>query len=240
MKKDILLLLVFLVSFTANSQIGINTTNPQAILHIDGAKDNPATGAPSAIQQSNDLAVTSAGRVGIGTIIPTAQLQTTGNMILGTTELSDGTPGFGMIVRSNATGELRTASSNNGNIFMFNSITYQLNNVSGDYVNDFNTNINSTQYTLIIVGNSFTPSDGIGLQNSNSGTFSPENVFAFRAGNTWHLSLDYRGANITNSINGSWTIQCIVISNTFVNSLGTITSNAGGSANGSAASPAGL
>jgi len=43
------------VSIFASAQVGINTSNPQNSLHIDGAKDNPATGAPSTLQQSNDL-----------------------------------------------------------------------------------------------------------------------------------------------------------------------------------------
>lgn len=54
--------------------IGINTNNPRAVLHVDGAKDNPATGTPTAAQQTNDLVVTSAGRVGIGTNSPTGAL----------------------------------------------------------------------------------------------------------------------------------------------------------------------
>ena len=52
------------------AQVGINTTNPQAILHIDGAKNNPATGVPTATQQTDDFAITSTGSIGIGTIAP--------------------------------------------------------------------------------------------------------------------------------------------------------------------------
>ena len=75
MKKNITLLafLFFLVS--AYSQVGINTVNPKATFHIDGAKDNPATGAISTSQQANDFVVTSAGNVGIGTISPSKKLE---------------------------------------------------------------------------------------------------------------------------------------------------------------------
>ncbi|WP_378105163.1 fibrinogen-like YCDxxxxGGGW domain-containing protein [Chryseobacterium sp. sg2396] len=52
------------------SQVGINTKNPQTTFHIDAGKDNPSTGVPNALQQSNDFVVTSAGNVGIGTITP--------------------------------------------------------------------------------------------------------------------------------------------------------------------------
>ncbi|MCT2406051.1 hypothetical protein NZD88_00605 [Chryseobacterium antibioticum] len=240
MKKNILLLFVFLAFFSTNAQVGINTPNPRAVFHIDGAKDNPITGVPSASQQNNDFVVTSAGRVGIGTINPTAQLQTTGNMILGTSAATGGTTGYSTVVRNNATGELRIASSGSGNTFMFNSIIFQLNNVNGDYINDFNSNINSAQYTLIVIGSSFNLPIGVGLSNSNSGTFSPKNVYAFEYQGTWHLSADYRGANTADASNGSWTINCLVINNTFLNNLGTITAGLGGSSNGSAPSPSGL
>ncbi|MGM5630539.1 hypothetical protein O2K51_06505 [Apibacter raozihei] len=66
-------LLGFISSITILSgQVGVNTLNPQAVLHIDGAKDNPTADVPTAVQQSNDFVVTSAGSVGIGTMTPDA------------------------------------------------------------------------------------------------------------------------------------------------------------------------
>lgn len=50
--------------------VGINTSNPQGVFHVDGAKDNPATGAPTEAQQDNDFLVTSTGSTGIGTTTP--------------------------------------------------------------------------------------------------------------------------------------------------------------------------
>lgn len=58
----------------AFAQVGVHTPNPQGAFHIDGAKDNPATGIPNATQESNDLTVLSTGYVGIGTIVPKQQL----------------------------------------------------------------------------------------------------------------------------------------------------------------------
>ncbi|MDQ1098559.1 MULTISPECIES: hypothetical protein [Chryseobacterium] len=52
------------------SQVGINTSNPQGIFHVDGAKDNAATGMSTSVQQANDFVVTSNGSVGIGTNLP--------------------------------------------------------------------------------------------------------------------------------------------------------------------------
>ncbi|SDR03520.1 hypothetical protein SAMN05421664_3218 [Chryseobacterium soldanellicola] len=76
MKKKIAILLILgLGVIKINAQIGVNTSNPQAAFHVDGAKDNPATGVPTAAQQTNDVAVTQQGRVGIGTIAPTNSLE---------------------------------------------------------------------------------------------------------------------------------------------------------------------
>ena len=70
MKNKFILLGLISFSVLSFGQVGINTTNPQTVLHVDGAKDNPTTGVPSATQQSNDFTVTSTGSVGIGTIEP--------------------------------------------------------------------------------------------------------------------------------------------------------------------------
>ncbi|PKF75598.1 hypothetical protein CW752_02965 [Chryseobacterium sp. PMSZPI] len=57
--------------------VGINTTNPQGVFHVDGAKDNPATGTPTVAQQANDVVVLNNGYVGIGTVLPKQQLHIT-------------------------------------------------------------------------------------------------------------------------------------------------------------------
>lgn len=71
MKKLFYILLISLcLCNKLHGQVGINTENPQALFHIDGAKDNPTTETPNANQQSNDFVVTANGYVGIGTAIP--------------------------------------------------------------------------------------------------------------------------------------------------------------------------
>ncbi|SHK65730.1 hypothetical protein [Chryseobacterium polytrichastri] len=79
MKKKIILLCLLTAASLAYSQVGINTPNPQGMLHVDGAKDNPQTGIPSTTQQANDFTVTSAGKVGIGTITPSSNLHVVNN-----------------------------------------------------------------------------------------------------------------------------------------------------------------
>lgn len=74
--RIITIMLAMTACFSSNAQTGtgINTQNPQGLFHIDGAKDNPGTGAPSAVQQANDVIVDVQGNVGIGTITPDAKL----------------------------------------------------------------------------------------------------------------------------------------------------------------------
>lgn len=69
MKKTILFILLASAG-KMYSQVGINTANPQGVFHVDGSKDNPITGKPTALQQTNDFVVTSNGSVGIGTVTP--------------------------------------------------------------------------------------------------------------------------------------------------------------------------
>lgn len=241
MKNQLILFAAILFSAKSIAQVGISTENPQTIFHVDGGKNNPSAGAPSATQQLDDFTVTAQGQVGIGINLPTAQLQTTGNMILGTAVLTNGANGYGILVRDNFSGELKTASSNSGNTAIFNNVTFQLNDVEGDFINDFNTNINSSQYTVIVTGSSFTPATAnTGLTNQSTGDFAPKNIYAYQNGGTWRLFADYRGANTADALNGSWTINCMVLNNTFVNSLGTVTATLGGTPNGSAPAPAGL
>ncbi|MDR4953231.1 hypothetical protein REB14_13715 [Chryseobacterium sp. ES2] len=73
--KGILFPLCFSISYS-KAQVGINTSNPQTTFHVDGAKDNPSSGAPSSIQIANDVTVTSAGEIGIGTLTPAVKIDT--------------------------------------------------------------------------------------------------------------------------------------------------------------------
>jgi hypothetical protein len=76
MKKATTSLLVLTIGFTRiSAQVGVNTENPRAAFHIDGAKDNPVTGVPTTTQQANDVVVTAQGRLGIGTNAPTNKLE---------------------------------------------------------------------------------------------------------------------------------------------------------------------
>ncbi|MHC5310342.1 hypothetical protein ACYSNM_09835 [Myroides sp. LJL116] len=58
---------------TAQTRSGVQTRNPQGVLHIDGKGDNPKTaGIPNNTQASNDIIITDQGKIGVGTIEPKA------------------------------------------------------------------------------------------------------------------------------------------------------------------------
>ncbi|OCA71460.1 hypothetical protein [Chryseobacterium arthrosphaerae] len=75
MKKNCLLILMTLSFHSVFSQVGINTQNPQGILHIDGQRDNPVSGSTfTPAQQSNDVLISSTGRIGAGTLSPAVKV----------------------------------------------------------------------------------------------------------------------------------------------------------------------
>ena len=101
--KKILIAINLLCALPAFAQVGVNTTNPQGIFHIDGAKDNATTGVPSVAAQANDVIVTSTGNVGIGTTTPTRKLE----IISSTTpalRIKDGNQNLNYALMSDANG----------------------------------------------------------------------------------------------------------------------------------------
>ncbi|MGK6344356.1 hypothetical protein ACMGDK_19265 [Chryseobacterium sp. DT-3] len=76
MKKNVSTLMLIVSGFIsfATAQIGISTSNPQGTFHVDGAKDNPATGIPSATEQANDVVIARTGDMGVGITTPSNKL----------------------------------------------------------------------------------------------------------------------------------------------------------------------
>lgn len=73
--KKIILSLFLLGNAVCAQNVGINTRDPQAMFHVDGGKDNPAIGVPSAAQALNDFVITKEGGIGVGTLSPRATME---------------------------------------------------------------------------------------------------------------------------------------------------------------------
>lgn len=93
-----------IISGAIYSQVGINTSNPQDTFHVDGGKDNDATGAPTLGQQGNDVIITSAGNIGVGTVNPAARVEINNGSISGAIKIVDGSQADGKILTSDANG----------------------------------------------------------------------------------------------------------------------------------------
>ncbi|MCE4067448.1 hypothetical protein LXM63_20345 [Chryseobacterium gleum] len=101
-KKHKLLILPFcFFIYVFNAQIGIGTNNPLGSLHVDGAKDNPASGVPTSAQLSNDVIINkTTGFIGAGVLNPLVQLDmrsagSENSLGLGTTSMSAVAAGAG-------------------------------------------------------------------------------------------------------------------------------------------------
>ncbi|EFK38099.1 Uncharacterised protein [Chryseobacterium gleum] len=101
-KKHKLLILPFcFFTYVFNAQIGIGTNNPLGSLHVDGAKDNPASGVPTSAQLSNDVIINkTTGFIGAGVLNPLVQLDmrsagSENSLGLGTTSMSAVAAGAG-------------------------------------------------------------------------------------------------------------------------------------------------
>ena len=63
----ILLVLALCFILPANSQVGINTLSPTGVFHIDPKNNSPAS-------TTDDIVITSAGNIGLGTLTPQAKI----------------------------------------------------------------------------------------------------------------------------------------------------------------------
>ena len=204
---------------------GVTATNKLAIT---------ATGVDAVNFDNNTLSVDAANdRIGIGTNSPAQKLDVNGKLRIGTVN-STSSSSVSTLVRDDSTGEVMVAGTSNNNKPL-NYIKYVISNVDRDWISNFNTNISTTSYTLVVVGSSF--SEQI-LNSSTAGSYNPVNVNAFASGGTWRLTADYSGGGSAN--NGTWTIYCLVLNNSQVKSLLDVTANLGGTNIGSAPSPSGL
>jgi hypothetical protein len=93
---------------STGTTIGINTENPQGLLHIDGATapatTNPSTGVVNPAQAVDDIVVDASGRIGVGHLSPQAKMDVISSTPGGAIRIQDGTEGEGKILISNDLG----------------------------------------------------------------------------------------------------------------------------------------
>lgn len=109
MKKQLFLLVATIFApYLIYSQIGINTENPRALFHIDGASTpattNPSTGAVSAAQAIDDVVIDNNGNVGIGILNPTVKIDIYSSIAGRGIRIADGTQNTNRVLVCDAQG----------------------------------------------------------------------------------------------------------------------------------------
>ena len=154
-------------------------------------------------------------QVGINTTTPRTTLEVAGNTII------DGTINVNNIdvVQNEDVSYLLT--QNQGNMIKELNTTqvgnalayfqeYVLTNVNGDWVRNFNTNVQASKYSMIVISAYFSREL---VMNGTPENFAIPAVSAFVDGltPTWRLRADYPSAGTKGEINGTWTIKTLII-----------------------------
>lgn len=234
------------------SQVGINTTNPQGIFNVDGAKDNPLTGVPNASQQLNDFTVTATGRMGIGNTSPTEKLDVTGKIKLSQLGNYNGNTAVPLVWdSSNQTISMGASDTEKP----FSTIKYVIRTAdSQDWVRNFNTRISTDKYIVIITsaqfeklsGSSFIRTSAVypsqtGDTSGSTISLTPFfNFGAYQGSGTWRLKADYKDAAppLNSGNDYQWTFDLLVINKNQVINIAPQTGSVGATGDGEAsASP---
>src|SRR5690606_13854967 len=179
-------------------------------------------------------------QVGINTDTPRAgaALDVNGSMKSGSVLLPENLPAvsiaeretFVYLVQNQATGAVEhldlVANGNSGGISSI--LTYQLANVDGDWVLDFDTKISAEDYALVILSAWFD-------RNLVGPKPAPPMARATSIGNTWHLEADY--SSVSSNTNGTWYITCVVYPKSYAKIFPVQTVSMGGSTTAVASTP---
>jgi len=169
-------------------------------------------------------------RVGINTNTPRKTLEVdgstkvTGTINIGTVNTigSSDTYTFLMQEPTKTIRALDAATAKKGNALGY-FMRFELKNVQNDWVTDFDTGINNTNFTIVVISSRFTKS-----MNNSMGVnrFAIPIVSAFKSGTTWHLKADYPAVSTDDGSNGSWFIKLLIVSKdlirTFPNQIETM------------------
>lgn len=186
-------------------------------------------------------------QVGINTEDPKATLDVQGNVIVGETSFTDS--GYSVVVRDNSTGELkRVGNAGQNNSAPINLITFKLQNVAGDWVQNYYTGIDSSKFTVVVTEARFYIREGeaaveLFVGDKSKANYNPEHVYATikqrNNKNQWTLHADFVGGGPDKNARGTWEITCLVINNSLVKVLD-VTSDFKGKSSFDGRTPRGL
>jgi len=109
--------------------------------------------------------------------------------------------------------------------------TYKLQNVGGDWVENFNTRINTTDFAVVILSAYFDRDLSLG----SSGILALPSFGVRNIGGFWNLYADYSG--MSSLTDGTWTFICAIYPKTYVKLFGERTKNLGNTSSGTEATP---
>lgn len=109
--------------------------------------------------------------------------------------------------------------------------TYKLQNVAGDWVEQFNTRINTTDFAVVILSAYFDRDLTLGT----SGILAMPSFGVRNIGGFWNLYADYSGMAPVS--NGTWTFVCAIYPKTYVKLFEERTKDLGNTSSGTEASP---
>jgi hypothetical protein len=179
--------------------------------------------------------------VGINTENPRTTLEVAGDTHisgsiqvgdLGTTTASD-TPA---LLGQDGTGfvkELSTAAAGAA-VAYFQEYRFTNMGGGGDWIQDLNTSIDASNYTLTIISVYYNKP----LRISSSANFAIPYASAFTKGGTWHITADYASASgVSPSPVGEWVINTLILSNDFSKQFPQQSVPMGGGRGGAATTP---
>lgn len=109
--------------------------------------------------------------------------------------------------------------------------TYKLQNVAGDWVEEFNTRINTTDFAVVILSAYFDRDLTLG----SSGILAMPSFGVRNIGGFWNLYADYSG--MAPASDGTWTFVCAIYPKTYVKLFEERTKDLGNTSSGTDASP---
>ncbi len=180
-------------------------------------------------------------QVGINTITPRKTLEVAGDMYVSEdleigvyNPLTDSDTHTFLI--QNASDEIETLDVSNPTTEALGYIQeYIIENPNGDWVYEFDTGIDATDYVVISISSHF--SDEIKMQSSYRDDSSIPYTSTFIFNGTWYITADYPRAGPAAGVNGSWNVKTLIFSRDLSKQFGTVNIPMTESTTGSATTP---